>query len=79
MCVDGLKDLRKLAGVSIEKAADVCGVSVGTLWNVENGKTALVGDQVAKVLAFYISEARFRLDRVEKLLMGRPDSGVSGR
>jgi len=65
-----LKPLRELAGVSIEKAAPVAGVSFGTYWNFEHDLAKFDDAQLAALQEFFLAQIHARLHRIESALSG---------
>lgn len=63
-----LRELRKLANVTIERAAKSAGVSFGTLWNFEHGKAIPTQEQISTLEGLYVAEIKGRQNRSQQLI-----------
>jgi DNA-binding transcriptional regulator YiaG len=63
-----IREMRRLAGVSIRKAARAAKVSDGTIVNFESGRSSPSDEQLALLGELYAQEIQGRLTRLWKLL-----------
>ena len=72
-----LRELRELAGVTIGQAAKAAGVSFGTLWNFEHGKTVPTVRQISILEVFYVAKLNARGKRIITLLQAERENTIA--